>query len=147
MPGTLITVWLIGDADADGLGALADALGGQGCGVELIARDRAHGLAETADAANNVALPNLIVVAADLAFAEDKRILQLLTESTPWTWLPVVVAARADDEARRGAIYDAGAAAWIVVPPESDARREVADVFARYWARACIVPDTSYFRR
>jgi hypothetical protein len=146
MPGTLITVWLIGDADADGLGALADALGGQGCRVELIARDRAHGLAETADA-HNVALPNLIVVAADLAFAEDHRILGLLTGSTPWTWLPVVVAARADDEVRRAATYDAGAAAWIVVPPEPDARREVADVFARYWARACIVPDTSYFRR
>lgn len=141
------TAWLLGDPHKSGLDAVAAALRDANFRVESLPAERACVWCDEPDSAEHVVVPpNLLVVEAGLAGADDARLLRVRVEREPWRYLPLVVVSARDDPGACARAYDLGAASWIVMPSDSAARARAADVFARYWTQANLLPDVHYFR-
>ncbi len=86
-------------------------------------------------------LPNLLVVSADLALAEQSALLRVVSSVQPWTFLPLVVVSRVDDPERCRAVYEYGVSGWVVLPEDPPALEAAAGAFARYWLRTTLLPQ------
>lgn len=136
-------VWLLGDAPNSGLDFLADAIRAISRAVDRLPDAAVQAWLETLQSdqpAAVSALPNLLVVGADLAWADNAALLDAVAASQPWSFLPLVVVSRREDDARCLGSYARGAAGWVVLPPDDEGAREAAVVFARYWFSTTLLP-------
>ncbi len=138
-----LAVWLLGDAPGSGLDLLAAAIQPVSRAVDHLPDTAVHawldGLRASESAAVS-ALPNLLVVEAELAWADDADLLRTVANSQPWGFLPLVVVSRTEDDERCLESYTHGAAGWVVLPQDEARAREAAKVFARYWFHTTLLP-------
>mgnify|MGYP002629269291 CR=1 FL=1 len=134
------TIWLLGDAAQ--FEVLTSALREHGAEVERIPADGLHAwLGEVSSERAPNALPALLVVSAETAWADDGHFIRTVCSHQPWRFLPLVVVASEDDPVRCNQTYDLGAAGWVVLPPHASDLGELAATFARYWLRTTLLPD------
>ncbi len=137
------SVWLLGDAPGSGLDLLADAIRNARGVVDHLPDSAVHAWLDRVGADHSTpvtVLPNLLVVEAELAWAEGGALLDLVAAHQPWSFLPLVVVSRHDDLERCAGTYARGASGWVVLPADEAAAREAAEGFARYWFTTTLLP-------
>lgn len=138
------SVWLLGDAPGCGFDLVADAIRALRGVVDHLPDSAVHAWTEritSGESRNPVTvLPNLLVVEAGLAWADDGALLDLVAANQPWSFLPLVVVSRHEDEERCIGTYARGASGWVVLPEAPERAREVAEGFARYWFETTLLP-------
>ena len=134
----VLTIWLVGGVGPDsGMAMIHQALVDAGARVVIVNTDAIPAFKESIDGSQLLAEPpQLVILAGDIARADDAALIRALRGAGRWQATPIVVL----DEQRGGddSLYHLGISSNAVVPA---GERALAEKFAHYWTQTILLPS------